>query len=101
MQDAGRDQRQDGLLAVDHQRVAGVVAALEAHDRGDALGQQVDDLALALVAPLGADDDEVPGHGRRSGFRQADPRTTYRRAAPAIMLANPTARSVRSSSLAT
>ena len=89
------------LRAVDHQRVPGVVPALEAHHGGDALGQQIDDLALALVAPLGADDDQVPGHGRRSGFRQADPRTTYSRTAPAIMLASPTARSVRSSSRAT
>ncbi len=53
-QDAGRDQVQDGLLAADHQRVAGVVAALEAHDGADVGGQQVDDLALAFVAPLGA-----------------------------------------------
>ena len=27
--------------------------------RGDAIGQQIDDLALAFVAPLGADDDHV------------------------------------------
>ena len=101
MQDAGRNQRQDRPRAVDHQRMSGVVPALEADDGGDALRQEVDDLALALVAPLRADDDQVPGHGRRSGFRQADPRTTYRRTAPAIMLANPTARRVRSSSLAT
>ena len=38
-----------------HDRVAGVVAALEAHDRVGLLGEQVGDLALALVAPLGAD----------------------------------------------
>jgi hypothetical protein len=43
--------------------VAGVVAALEACDRPDPLGQKVDDLAFAFVAPLGADDDEVLGHG--------------------------------------
>ena len=57
-QDAGRDQVQDGLLAVDDQRVAGVVAALEAHDRADLLGQQVDDLALAFIAPLGTENDD-------------------------------------------
>ena len=45
-------------LAVDHERVAGVVTALEAHHRGGALGEQIDDLALAFVAPLGADHDE-------------------------------------------
>jgi hypothetical protein len=38
------------------------VAALETrHGRG-AHGQQVDDLALALVAPLGADDDDELAH---------------------------------------
>ena len=57
MQDAGRNQRQHRLDAVDDERVAGVVPALEARDRADAFGQQVDDLALAFVAPLGADDD--------------------------------------------
>ncbi len=65
-QDAGGNQRQDGLLAADHQGVAGVVAALEARHRGDALGEQVDDLALALVAPLGADDDDELAHARAS-----------------------------------
>ena len=38
-----------------HDRVSGVVAALEAHDRVAVLGEQIGDLALALVAPLGAD----------------------------------------------
>ena len=52
---AGRQQRQLVGDAVDHQRVAGIVAALEAHDDVGLLGQPVDDLALALVAPLGAD----------------------------------------------
>ena len=41
-------------------RVAGVVAALVAHDHGDLLGEEVGGLALALVAPLEADD-----HGGR------------------------------------
>src|SRR5258708_9473342 len=50
---------QHRLLGSDHQRVAGVVAALEAHHALRAVGQPVDDLALALVAPLGADDDDV------------------------------------------
>ncbi len=54
-------QRQLVGVAVDDQRVAGIVAALEAHDDVGALGQPVDDLALALVAPLGADHDDV-GH---------------------------------------
>ena len=58
VQDAGRDQVQDELLAADVDRVAGVVAALIArHDR-EARRQQVDDLALAFVAPLGAEHDD-------------------------------------------
>ena len=48
------------LLAVAHDRVAGVVAALEADDDVGPLGEQVGDLALAFVAPLGADYDEFP-----------------------------------------
>ena len=59
VQRAGRDQVEDGLLAVDDQRVAGVVAALEADDDIGVVGEQIDDLALALVAPLGADDCDV------------------------------------------
>ncbi len=62
VQDSRRNERQHGLLAADDQRVAGVVAALESRDRGGALGEQVDDLALALVAPLGPDDDDEFAH---------------------------------------
>ncbi len=45
--------------AVDHQRMAGIVAALKAHHDIGALRQPVDDLALALIAPLGADDHDI------------------------------------------
>ena len=55
VEDPRRDQVELPLLAVPHDRVPGVVAALEAHDRVGLLGEQVGDLALALVAPLGAD----------------------------------------------
>ena len=51
------NQREHRLHAVDYERMAGVVPALESRHRADALGEQVDDLALAFVAPLGADDD--------------------------------------------
>jgi hypothetical protein len=57
-QDARGNQRQYVLLTADHQRVSGVVAALEARDGSRALHQQVDDLALAFIAPLRADDDD-------------------------------------------
>ena len=62
VQDAGGNQREDGLAPVDDERVARVVAALEASDGGGALGQQIDDLALALIAPLRADDDDELAH---------------------------------------
>jgi len=39
--------------------VAGVVATLKTHHRLRVVGQPVDDLALAFIAPLGADDDDV------------------------------------------
>jgi hypothetical protein len=56
VEDAGGDQVEDVLLAVHDHRVAGVPAALEADDEIGLLGQDVDDLALPLVAPLDADD---------------------------------------------
>ena len=52
---ARRQQRELVDAVADHEGVAGVVAALEAHHHVGAVGQPVDHLALALVAPLGAD----------------------------------------------
>ena len=57
IEDARRDQVELELLAVAHDRVAGVVAALEADHEVGLLGEQVRDLSLSFVAPLGADDD--------------------------------------------
>src|SRR5215207_3251180 len=74
VEDPRRHQVQLPDLAVTHDRVAGVVAALEAHDRVGPLGEQVRDLALPLVAPLGAyDDDAWHGEGqcRRRAWRSA------------------------------
>ena len=65
-QDARGNQRQNGLAAADHQRVAGVVTALKARHRHRAFGQQVDDLALAFVTPLHADDDDEAAHQERT-----------------------------------
>ncbi len=56
MQDPRRDQMELPRLAAADDRVAGVVAALEAHDGIGPLGEQVGDLPLSLIAPLGADD---------------------------------------------
>ena len=62
VQDSGRNQRENGLFAADDQRVSGIVAALKAHHRLHLIGQQIDDFALALVAPLQADHHQVLTH---------------------------------------
>jgi hypothetical protein len=61
IEDPGGDQVQLPRHAVADDRVSGVVAALEADHQVGALGEEVGDLALALVAPLGAHDDDA-GH---------------------------------------
>ena len=60
--DARRDQLQRGFHAADDQRVACIVAALEAHHTLGVIGQPIDDLAFTLIAPLGADDNDVLCH---------------------------------------
>ena len=57
--DARRQQRELVGGVADHQRVPGVVPALEAHDHVGPARQPVDDLALAFIAPLGADHGDV------------------------------------------
>jgi len=57
--DAGGQKAQLVGDAVDHERVAGIVAALEAHDHIGPRGQPVHNLAFAFVAPLGADHRHV------------------------------------------
>ena len=54
-QRAGGDQVQGGLFAVNHQGVPGVVPALKTGDTSRMGGEQVDNFALSLVAPLQAD----------------------------------------------
>ena len=77
-------QRQLVGLVADDERVAGVVAALEAHDDVGALRQPVDDLALALVAPLGADHHHIrhAASFRRKPDQRRSPRGT-RKSTPA------------------
>lgn len=36
-----------------------VVSTLKAHDGRDAIGQQIDDLAFAFIAPLSANDYDI------------------------------------------
>ena len=58
---SARQQREFVDLLADNERVPGIVAALEAHDRIRAAGEPVDDLAFAFIAPLGADYGNI-GH---------------------------------------
>jgi hypothetical protein len=73
-QDARGYQVQDGLLGADHQRMAGVVAALEAHHALGPVGKPVDDLALALVAPLRADHHYIACRSHLPFFSEASAR---------------------------
>ena len=43
--------------------MAGVVATLKTGDGGTAIRQEIDNLAFALVTPLGADDDDAAPRG--------------------------------------
>ena len=62
VENAGRNQVQNRLLALNHQGVPGVMPPLEP-DYGVGVGrQEVDDLALPFVAPLCADDDDASIH---------------------------------------
>ena len=54
---AGGHQLEGEGLAVDHDGVAGVVPALVADHQVHLLGDEVGELPLALIAPLGPDDD--------------------------------------------
>ena len=55
IEDPGRDEVELVDVVPAHDRMAGVVAALKADHHVGRLGEQVRDLALPLVAPLGAD----------------------------------------------
>jgi len=56
-QHAARHELQHELLAFNDDRVAGVVSAgIAGYDR-KVFGEDIDNLALALIAPLGANDD--------------------------------------------
>ena len=56
-QNAAGDELENELLAADDDGVSGVVSASVAGHDGKALGEHVDDLAFAFIAPLGAEND--------------------------------------------
>ena len=58
VEDPGGDEVELVDLLTRHDRVPGVVAPLVAGDDIAALSEQVDDLSLSLVAPLGSDHDQ-------------------------------------------
>src|SRR5882762_8902116 len=70
VQDAARHQVQHGLHPAHHQRMPGVRAPLEPHHHVGPGGEEVDDLSLAFVAPLRADDHHV-GHATSLSRRRA------------------------------
>ncbi|MNQ96562.1 hypothetical protein D3C85_1121720 [compost metagenome] len=61
-QNARRDQAQHGLFAIHNQSMTSVVTTLEADNTASMVCQPVNNLALALVTPLGADYDDILGH---------------------------------------
>src|ERR1019366_5375744 len=63
-EDAAGQQVHGVLLVLDHDGVAGVVAAVEPHAVVDLVAEQAGGLALTLVTPLGADEHDR-GHGCR------------------------------------
>ena len=76
---AGRQEAQLEGRAVDDEGVARIVAALEAHDDLGARRQPVDDLAFALVAPLGADYCDIRHDPSRPAPLQLPARTGHGR----------------------
>ena len=70
-EDAAGDQREFERLAAGDDRVARVRSSLVADHHVMMLGQQVEDLALGLVAPLQSN-HTGPWHGRRPTKRQLD-----------------------------
>src|SRR5690606_17830971 len=57
-----RQQVEYGLLPLDDKCVPGIVATLEAGNHGSLLRQQVNDLALAFIAPLRSQHNNTSTH---------------------------------------
>jgi hypothetical protein len=54
IEDPRRNQMDGIALALDHDRVSGVIAPLVTDDQVGFLGEVIGDLAFSLVTPLGA-----------------------------------------------
>jgi hypothetical protein len=57
VQNTRGDEVQDEFFLPDNHGMARIMAALIARDNVRAVGQEVNDLSLALIAPLGADNN--------------------------------------------
>src|SRR6056297_1535293 len=55
-QDPRRYEVENGLASIDQQRVSRIVSALESNHCIGVVREQIDDFALAFVAPLGPED---------------------------------------------
>ena len=71
VEDPARDELQGEGLAAHDDRVTGVVTALVAHDDVHVLGEEVGELALPLVTPLGSD------HHGRGHVTPPDPESNW------------------------
>src|SRR5262245_64181760 len=91
MEDPGRDQAQDELVPVHHDRVPGVRPTLVTDDVIRLGREEIDDLALALVAPLRAEDAEGR-HGSRAVERGRGKRPILRTLSPRDKPEEPAAR---------
>ncbi|MBF8280154.1 MAG: hypothetical protein HW385_1586 [candidate division NC10 bacterium] len=90
-EDPGRDQVEDNLFVSDDDRMAGVGAALVTGHGIEMLREEIDDLALPLIAPLRADDDYV-------GHRRSPRSTSVQNRSMGTRSSTPAARSLRISS---
>ena len=75
-QHAARNELENKLLALDGNRMSGIVTAGITRNHLEALGQNVNDFAFAFVAPLRSDDDrclacfQLPLHSRFAEIRE-------------------------------
>ena len=77
---AGGDVLQCVAPAADRDRVPRIRAALVACDDLEPIGEEVDDLPLPFVAPLGAHDREVCAHRRQAVAGGGDSKVATRNA---------------------
>ncbi len=68
---AARNQLENELLLANKDRVPGVVTTLVARNDIEILGEEVDNLALPLVAPLGAQHNDVSHVASKEPFYRA------------------------------